>query len=80
MYTHVSLSICIMYACVDIKHSKCMGLLSECMSVHHVHAVTMEARRGHQIPRKSGDWLLAAIQVLGTESGSSARAASALDH
>jgi hypothetical protein len=28
----------------------CKGILPLCMSVHHVHAVPAEARRGHQIP------------------------------
>ena len=27
-----------------------MECLPVCMSVHHMHAVPMEARRGHQIP------------------------------
>jgi hypothetical protein len=28
----------------------CMCVLSACISVHHIHAASMEARKGHQIP------------------------------
>ena len=30
----------------------CMGILHACVSMHHVHAVPTEARRGHRIPLK----------------------------
>jgi hypothetical protein len=28
----------------------CMGVLTICMSVHHMHALPMDPRRGHWIP------------------------------
>lgn len=59
----------------------CMGVLTACSPVSHVHAMPMEARRGHRI-LWNGCYrqLLSATWVLGTESGgSSGKTASVLN-
>lgn len=43
-----------------------MSILPAIITVHHVHAVHTEARRGYQIWNWSYRWFLAAIWVLGT--------------
>lgn len=49
-----------------------MGVLPTCMSMHHLCAMSKEARRGHQIPWSwSCRWLSATMWVLGIESLSS---------
>lgn len=34
----------------DFAYFTCVGVFPSCVSVHHMHAVLTEARRGHQIP------------------------------
>ena len=57
----------------------CMGVLPACVSVYHVHIVSIEARRGHLILWSWSSRLLwAAMWVLGIKPQSSGRAASSL--